>query len=158
MPRTEETKPTSFSSSNYQVLADYFRKGFKRCPVLFHQLKDHMQWDQWHTPLKATSRAQKVDKVLDINYNPHHQENINLFDEQKKFACSVFERTILTDQGRHIVRHNENYYDAQVVHKDFLKNRTKSVKYSSTTSSQLSCLTIARIDECEGADESFILH
>ena len=63
---------------------------------------------------------------------------------------SVFKRTLLTDQGKEIVRKDENNYDTQAVYKDLLNYHTNSVKASLNTSSQLSYLIISRIDEWKG--------
>ena len=59
---------------------------------------------------------------------------------------SVFERALLTSEGKSIVRLNETENDTQVFNKNFHKYTTKSVKASLIVSSQLSFLAIARID------------
>ena len=89
---------------------------------------------------------------MEINCNPYGQESIDMFDDKNKSTRSIFKRILLNDQGKLIARKQKNNYDVQVVYKDFLKHRTNSVKDSLKTSSQLSCLTVSRIDEWKGTD------
>ena len=117
-----------------------------------------MQQEQCHRNPKAISRAQNFDKSLDFNYNPHDQEDIDIFDDQKKLALSVFERALLTDQEKYTVRSHETGCETQLVYKDFYNYHAKSAKASLTTSYQTSYLSISRIDEWKGLDELFILH
>ena len=63
---------------------------------------------------------------------------------------SIFERSLLTDQGKAAVRSHENKDDAQTVYKYFLYYRTNSVKASLTASSQLKWLAVARVNEYKG--------
>ena len=44
--------------------------------------------------------AQDADDVLNKDCNPVSVEEKDLFQEKKKFMCSVFERTLLVDQGK----------------------------------------------------------
>ena len=109
--------PQEESRSHLQkskTLTDSFRRGFKRDPALFHQLKDHLQYDQCHSRVRATARAQNVDNTLDVEYSTSKEDNVELFEDQKKFVCSVFERDLLTDQGNAIDRHHEDDYGTQV--------------------------------------------
>ena len=71
---------------------------------------------------------------------------------------SIFEKTLLTDQGKHIVISHENDSDAQTFCKDILNCHTNSVEVLLVDSSQLSYLNIARVNERKGLYESFILH
>ena len=96
--------------------------------------------------------------MLNVDYSLEEEEYSELFDEQNKFMYSVFERTLLTDQGKSIVIKYENDSDAQEVYKDFLNYHTSSVKAYLIFSSQLSFLIITKIDERKGTDEGFILH
>ena len=59
---------------------------------------------------------------------------------------SVFERALLTSEGKSIVILNETEHDTQVFNKNLHKYNTKSVKAFLIVLSQLSFLAIARID------------
>ena len=84
---------------------------------------------------------------MDVNCNPSNQDEINLFDEQKTFVHSIFKLTFLTDEVKPIVRFHETDYDCQAVYKDLINYYTNLAKDSLTASSQLSYLTISRIEE-----------
>ena len=66
--------------------------------------------------LRDAARAQNIDNVLHENYSPIEEDDIELTHEQKKIMKSVFERTLLSDQGKAIVRQHENDYDNKVAH------------------------------------------
>lgn len=72
-----------------------------------------MRWDQWRKNLKAAARAQKFNIKLEINHHLIDEYDIDLFDEKLKFMCSMFEITLLTDQGKAIARTYDVKYDAQ---------------------------------------------
>ena len=59
---------------------------------------------------------------------------------------------MLNEQVKSIVRSHDTEYDAQEVYKDFLNYHTNYVKASLVISSQISYITIARIDLLEGSD------
>ena len=129
------TRKLRFTPSNSQNLANLFCRRFKRDLDLFHQLKDHLQWDQRHRCLRATSRVQNVDKLLEVSCMLIDEDEIELPDEQKIVFFSVFERNFLTDQGKAIVRLHETDYDSQVACKDLHKHNTNSIKASVKNSS-----------------------
>ena len=106
-----------FASLNFQMLAIYFRKRVKRDPTLCNQLKDHMQRDQKHRHKKISFRLKNFDEVMDVHCNSYYQEDIDMIDEQKKLMCSVFERSLLTYQGKSIARSHETDCNAQEVKK-----------------------------------------
>ena len=108
--------------------------------------------------LKATATAQNINNASNVHYKPTDADEPDLFDEQKNVMCSVFELTLLTDQGKSTVRAHESDYEAQKVYEDLLNYHTISEKASLTTSSRLIYLTIARIDEWKGTDESSMLY
>ena len=86
---------------------------YERDPALFHVPKDHMKGDQYHRQLKATAILLHVDKVLDIKHIPIDLDEIELFEKYLNFMCSVFERTLLTNQGESIVMADETDYNTQ---------------------------------------------
>ena len=71
--------------------------------------------------------AQDVFEVLDVNFVPASNEDAELFTEKQKFMCSVFERTLQTDQGKASVRQHGTAHDDQIIYK-ILANFTKKMK------------------------------
>ena len=91
--------------------------------------------------------AQDIDDVLNVDYNSTTTEDINLFKEKKKFMHSVFKRTLLTDQGKALVRQYESACDSQAIYKHLSACYEKNAKAALDSSLLLACATTARIDE-----------
>ena len=47
--------------------------------------------------LRATTRAQNINKVLGVDYAPTEKEDTELFDEQKNLMNSAFKQAFLTN-------------------------------------------------------------
>ena len=114
--------------------------------------------DAWRRHLRATAMSQDVDDVLNKDYAPTTPEDADLFQEKKKFMHSVFERTLLTDQGKALVRQHESAYDSQITYKHLSACYEENAKAALDSSSLLAYITTARIDEWKGSGESFILN
>lgn len=125
---------------------------------MHNSLKDGKQWDAWHRNLRATAMAQDVDDVLNKDYAPTTPEDAYLFQEKKKFMHSVFERTLLTDQGKALVRQQESTCDSQIAHKHLSAHYEENIKAALDSSSLLAYITTAKIDESKGSGESVILN
>ena len=81
-----------------------------------------------------------------------------LYNEEKKFAQFNFERALLLNQVKSIVRSHEDEYDSQVVHKYLLQFHVSSFRVVLMESVKLHCLATAAEEECKGTEEGFILH
>ena len=77
-----------------------FHKGIKCNPSLFPTLKDEKQWDQWHCSMVANARAQDVANILNTAYNPTPPRTRHFLKQNKKYMYAVFNKTLLTDQGK----------------------------------------------------------
>ena len=114
-----KTPPTNLSNitskSGTCTPAESFKKGIKRDSTIYNIFKDGKNWDNWRRHLKATAMAQDVFEVLDVNFAPASNEDTELFTEKQKFMCSVFERTLQTDQGKAFFRQYETTCDAQII-------------------------------------------
>jgi hypothetical protein len=124
-----------------------FKRGIKRDPLQYPQLKDDKQWDLWNQDVKAQSRYQGVDDVLDGNYTPQTSTDIALFDEKQKFLYAVFLKTVLTDQGKALVRQYEATYDAQKVYAGLVSHASKSTKAAMDSTDLLSYITSVRLGD-----------
>ena len=118
-----------------------FKKGIKRDPASFTVLKDNKQWDSVHRTLKAQTNYQDVADVLDPSYVPRLAEDIALFEEKQKYMYAVFERTLLSDKGKALVREHTIDYDAQTVFKDLSAYALQSNKATLDSSSILTYIT-----------------
>ena len=100
---TATSAPRTNSSSIKYTAVDLFRRGIKRDPSLFPQLKDEKYNDNWHRTFETQARAQDVHNVVNPNYKPMTQEEMDLFVEQQKYVYAVLESKVLTDFGKSLV-------------------------------------------------------
>ena len=141
-------------------MVDLFRRGIKRDPSLFPQLKEEKFNDSWHRTFETQARAQDVYNVLDPNYKPMSQEEMDLFVEQQKYVYAVLESRVLTDYGKSLVRDHEQDFDAQSVYTKLRAHHLKSTKAMIESSTILSYVTSVRLGkgEWKGTTEAFIIH
>ena len=52
----------------------------------------------------CATRAQDVAEVLNLDYLPVTNDNVNLLKEEKKFMRAVFAKTLQIDRGKKCVR------------------------------------------------------
>ena len=106
------------------------------------------------------ARTQDVIEVLDPLYVPSSQEQIDLFDEKQKFVFAVFDKNLLTDKGKALVRAYQATYDAQKVYKELQEYALQSTKASMDASMLLSYITTSRIGDgkWKGTMHAYILH
>ena len=148
------------SSNSMPNLVRDFKRGMKRDINHFIPLKDDGAWDNWERATMAQARAQDVADILDPNYSPKTQEETALFDEKQKYMYAVFEKTLLTDKGKALVRAHQRKYDAQSVYKELSEYALKSTKATMDASSVFTYITTARLGDgnWKGTTHAFILH
>ncbi len=95
-----------------------FKRGIKRDIGLFSTLKQDKQWDVWQRATIAQARAQDLSEVLDGNYVPVIPTDQALFREKQKYMYAVFERTLLSDKGKALVREHIDGFNAQHVYSE----------------------------------------
>ena len=164
IPTTATTGGLSGSSSQFapkaRDLVFEFKKGIKRDPASFTVLKDNKQWDSVHRTLKAQTKYQDVDDVLDPKYVPKTAEEISLFEEKQKYMYSVLEKILQTDEGKVIVRSHDIDCDAQKIYAEYLSQMTISTEAIMSSGEYLSYLTTAKISDgsWRGTSKGFVLH
>ena len=149
--------------SSFQTLSDPlkdFRRGIKRDINQFTALKDDGAWDNWHRATTAQACAQDVSEILDMTYQPPGPSEAMLFDEKQKYMYAVFEKTLLTDKGKALVRLHQRKYDAQSIFKELSEYALKSTKASLDASSLLTYITTTTLGDgkWKGTVHAFILH
>ena len=97
-----------------------FKKEIKRDITVFPALKQDKQFEAWHHSMMTHARAQNVDNILLSTYKPLIPAAKELFIEQQKYMCSVYERVLLTDKGKAIFRKHHHTSDAQQMNIDLL--------------------------------------
>ena len=137
-----------------------FRRGIRRDISYFVALKDDGAWDNWYRATTAQARAQDVAEILDHTYTPSGPAQTSLFDEKQKYMYAVFEKTLLTDKGKALVRTHQRKYDAQAIFKELCDYALSSTKASMDASSLLTYITTTRLGDgkWKGTTHAFILH
>ena len=137
-----------------------FKRGIKRDISQFTPLKDDSAWDNWNCGTLAQARAQDVDDILNSTYTPNTVEEKELFDEKQKYMYAVFEKNLLTDKGKALVRQYQVKYDAQRIYKELKDYANKSTKASMDASGILTYITSVKLGDgkWKGTTHAFILH
>ena len=158
-PKTSSTTSTPITTRSISAKAE-FMKGIKRDITLFPTLKNEENWDQWNRSLQAIARMQDVAVVLDERYAPSSPDEVELFKAKQEFMYTVFERTILTSQGKDIVQHHEHDFDAQKIYQSLITYLKQSTKGLLASSRILSYITSASLtaDTWKGSAHDFLLH
>jgi hypothetical protein len=152
--------PAASSTHARDAVAD-FKRGIKRDPLQFPILKDDKQWDGWNRSHNAQARAQGVEDVMNSTYKPTTTEDKALFAVKQTYMFAVFEKTLLTDQGKAYVREFEKESDAQSIYRRISEYAIKSTKASLEASTILSYITSCKLGEgsaWRGPTASFVLH
>jgi hypothetical protein len=84
-------------------------------------LKQDKQWDVWQRATIAQARAQDLSEVLNGNYVPVIPTDQALFCEKQKYMYAVFERTLLSDKGKALVREHTANFNAQHVYSNCVR-------------------------------------
>jgi hypothetical protein len=123
-------------------------------------LKDEKQWDNWNRSLKSLAHAHDIYQVFDANYTATTAEEIDLFEFKQKIMYAVFQQTVLTDQGKALVRAHEADFDAHAVYLALADYASKSTKSSLEASHILSYITNTKLGDgtWKNTTQSFILH
>ena len=148
------TAPTRYTP------ADLFRRQIKRDHSAFPVLKDEKFNDSWHRSFINQARAQDIDELLDHEYKPMTQEQLELFIEKQKYLYAILENKVMTDRGKAIVREHETDFDAQKAYQKLKEHHLRSTKAMIESSTILSYITSVRLGsgEWKGTTEAFIVH
>ena len=96
--------------------------------------------------------------MLDPDYTPNNAEN-DLFEAKQIFMFSVFDKHLVTDMGKTIVRKYVHTTDAQSAWKDFQDHMKSSSKGASEKRRLTQYVTNTTLDDnYKGSTEQFVLH
>ena len=101
-PPANTTRTTTTTTAS--DLTRKFRCGIRRDPNLFIPFRNDNAWDNWNRSTVAQAHAQDVSEVLKSAYKPSAGVQKELFDHKQKYMYAVFEKTLLTDKGKALVR------------------------------------------------------
>ena len=116
------------NTSNQQLVS--FRKGIKREETAYPTLKGERYFDSSSRSLYISAKSHECQDVFDREYTPSSSEN-ELFEAKQVFMFSVWDKHLLTDMGKTLVRKNVHTTDAQSVWNDFQEHMKSSSKGAS---------------------------
>ena len=149
-----ESRPIS---NQKQKLAS-FKRGIKREQTTYPTLKDERYFDGFSRRLYITAKSHKCEQVLDPDYTPSNAEK-DLFEAKQISMFSVFDKHLLADMGKTIVRKYVHSTDAQSVWKDFQDHMKSSSKDASEKRRLTQYVTNTTLDDnYKGTTEQFVLH
>ena len=137
-----------------------FRRGVRRDPGSYIQLKEDKQWDSWQRSTIAQARAQDLSDVLDPAFIPPTGAESELFAEKQKFVYAVFEKVLMTDKGKALVRNHSSNFDAQKIYADLCSYSQSSTGATMEASNLLTYITSTRYGDgsWKGTAHGYILH
>ena len=135
-----------------------FKKGIKREETVYPTLKDERFFDGFSRSLYITAKSHECKKVLDPDYTPNNAEK-DLFETKQVFMFSMFDKHLLTDMGKTIVRNYVHTTDAQSVWENFQDPMKSSSKGASEKRRLTQYVTDSTLDDnYKGTTEIFVLH
>jgi hypothetical protein len=155
--RTSNATPHTGPVHTLRSSLDDWKKGVKQDMTLYPSLKHDHQFDTWNRETKAVADTQGLSNVLNPKYAP---TTINGIKEQKIFMFAVFDKILLTDQGKKIVRAHEVDSNAQVIYEELRNYSLEATQSSLDASKLLTHITSSRIDDghWRGTTHGYLLH
>ena len=138
-----------------------FKKGIKRDPSSFPKLSKEEDWDDYFRSLQLEVRAQDVANVLDSKYRPGPgTDDEALFLEHQKYMFNVFNKTLLTNKGKELVRQHSDTGDAQALFTALLAHAQDSTAADINATELLTYLSSSKVDDgtWRGKVDDYILH
>ena len=149
-----ESRP--ISNQEHKLVS--FNKGIKREETAYPILKDERYFDGFSRSLYITAKSHECEQVLDPDYTPTNAEK-DLFEAKQIFMSSVFDKHLLTDMGKTMVRKYVHTTDAQSVWKDFQDHMKSPLKGASEKRRLTQYVTNTTLDDnYKGTTEQFVPH
>ena len=154
LPDGIESSPILNKNQNWSVS----RKVLKGKKLPIQHFKDERYFDGFNRILYITAKSHECEQVLDPDYTPTNAEK-DLFEPKQISMFSVFDKHLLTDMGKTIVRKYVHTADAQSVWKDFQDHMKSSSKGASEKRRLTQYVTNTTLDDnYKGTTEPFVLH
>ena len=122
-PRAAPSTPTCST----QLLN--FKRGIKRDISAYPTLKDEKYYESFKRSVLVTARAHDCEDILQPTFRPGGDANsLELFRLKNDFMYSVFNKCLLSDMGKTIVRKHLDNKNVQRVWEEFATHMTTSSK------------------------------
>ena len=153
-PRATPSTP-SYSS---QLLN--FNRGIKRDISAYPTLKDEKYYESFKRSVLVTARAHDCEEILQPTFRPRGDaDSLELFRLKNDFMYSVFNKCLLSDMGKTIVRKHLDNMNSQRVWDAFATHMTTSSNGKAEKRRLHTYVTTTVLDKSwKGTTEQFILH
>ena len=153
-PRAAPSTP----SGSTQLLN--FKRGIKRDISAYPTLKDEKYYESFKRSVLVTARAHDCEEILQPTFKPMGDaDSLELFRLKNDFMYSVFNKCLLSDMGKTIVRKHLDNMNAQRVWEEFATHMTTSSKGKAEKRRLHTYVTTTVLDKSwKGTTEQFILH
>ena len=150
--------PPSTPSFSTQLLN--FKRGIKRDISSYPTLKDEKYYESFKRSVLVTARAHDCEEILQPTFRPRGDaDSLELFRLKNDFMYSVFNKCLLSDMGKTIVRKHLDNMNAQGVWEEFATHMTTSSKGKAEKRRLHTYVTTTVLDKSwKGTTEQFILH
>ena len=106
-----------------------FKRGIKRDFSAYPTLKDEKSYESFTRSVLVTARAHDCEEILQPTFRPRSDaDSVELFRLKNDFMYSVFNKCLLSDMGKTIVRKHLDNMNAQRVWEEFSTHMTTSSK------------------------------
>ena len=137
-----------------------FKRAIKRDISAYPTLKDEKYYESFKRYVLVTARAHDCEEILQPIFRPRGDaDSLELFRLKKDFLYSVFNKCLLSDMGKTLVRKHLDNIHAQWVWEDFATHMTTCSKSKAEKHRLHTYVTTTVLDKsCKGTTEQFILH
>ena len=137
-----------------------FKRGIKRDISAYPTLKDKKYYESFKRSVLVTARAHDCEEVLLPTFRPRGDaDSLELFRLKNDFMYSVFNKCLLSDMGKTIVRKHVDNMNLQRVWEEFATHVTTSSKGKAEKRRLHTYVTTTVLDNSwKGTTEQFILH
>ena len=141
--RNNNSNNSSFMSQeekNDKAKLDQFSKSIKRSVEDYEEFKNEATWDRWNSNFKVTLINHDCKDMINPNYTPPNEfiepQKYELYIKKQAFLYSVFQKKLLTDFGRSLVRQHREDMNARQLYFS-LEAHMKNSSVSRITSQKL---------------------
>ena len=137
-----------------------FKRGIKRYISAYPNLKDEKYYESFKISVVVTARVHDCEEILQPTFRPRSDaDSLELFRLKNDFMYSVFNKCLLSDMGKTIVRNHLDNMNAQRIWEEFSSHMTTSSKGKAEKCRLHTYVTTTVLDKSwKGTTEQFILH
>ena len=137
-----------------------FKQGIKRDISGYPTIKDEMYYESFKRSRLVMARAHDCEEILQPTFRPRGDaDSLEIFRLKNDFMYSVFNKCLLSDMGKTIVRNHLDNMNAQRIWEEFATHMTISSKGKAEKCRLHTYVTTTVLDKSwKGTTEQFILH